>query len=58
MKVGTMTDRKTGDMSTVEVKRLKADITTQFAFEDDAKRLAKLAAKSARLRALREARQS
>lgn len=49
-----MTDQKGDVKNTVELKRDKAEITSQFAFEDEAKRLAKLAEKSARLKALRE----
>lgn len=50
-----MTDQKSAAKNTVELKRNKAEITSQFAFEDEAKRLAKLSEKSARLKALRQA---
>lgn len=50
-----MTVAKNVVKNTIEVKRDKAAMTSQFAFEDEAKRIAKLAEKTARLKALREA---
>jgi hypothetical protein len=50
-----MTVTKIPEKTSTEVKRNKHEITTQFAFEDEAKRIAKISDKTARLRALREA---